>query len=69
MHTTAAQVPRKHLKHVPSSLNSVVMMDEPTSGLDARSAAVVMRVIRNIGASGRTVIGTCMLCLTMGAHV
>ncbi|GBF90608.1 ABC transporter G family member protein [Raphidocelis subcapitata] len=37
---------------------SVVMMDEPTSGLDARSAAVVMRAIRNIGLGGRTVIVT-----------
>jgi ABC-type multidrug transport system ATPase subunit len=30
-------------------LHSVVFMDEPTSGLDARSAATVMRTVRNIG--------------------
>ena len=27
---------------------STILMDEPTSGLDARSAAIVMRTVRNI---------------------
>ncbi len=36
----------------------VIFLDEPTSGLDSRAAAVVMRVIRNIANSGRTVICT-----------
>ena len=27
---------------------STIFMDEPTSGLDARSAAIVMRTVRNI---------------------
>eukprot|EP00891_Asterochloris_glomerata_P006227 jgi/Astpho2/6227/Aster-03635 len=35
-----------------------VFMDEPTSGLDARAAAVVMRVVRNIVATGRTITVT-----------
>jgi ABC-type multidrug transport system ATPase subunit len=34
------------------------MPDEPTSGLDSRSAAIVMRVIRNMANTGRTVICT-----------
>eukprot|EP00889_Picochlorum_renovo_P005071 jgi/Picre1/32101/NNA_007449.t1 len=36
----------------------VILMDEPTSGLDARSASTVMRAIRNITGSLRTVIVT-----------
>lgn len=32
--------------------------DEPTTGLDSRAASVVMRVIRNVAATGRTVICT-----------
>ena len=36
----------------------VLFLDEPTSGLDARAAAVVMRVIRNVASTGRTVICT-----------
>ena len=36
----------------------VLFLDEPTSGLDARSAAVVMRVIKKIANTGRTVICT-----------
>eukprot|EP00457_Paulinella_chromatophora_P000510 gb/GEZN01000510.1/.p1 GENE.gb/GEZN01000510.1/~~gb/GEZN01000510.1/.p1 ORF type:complete len:1304 (-),score=191.80 gb/GEZN01000510.1/:351-4007(-) len=36
----------------------VLFLDEPTSGLDSRAAQVVMRVIRNITATGRTVICT-----------
>ncbi|KAF6263806.1 ABC-2 type transporter-domain-containing protein [Scenedesmus sp. NREL 46B-D3] len=37
---------------------SVVFMDEPTSGLDARAAAIVMRAVRNVALSGRTVMVT-----------
>ncbi|KAJ6791593.1 pleiotropic drug resistance protein 3-like [Iris pallida] len=37
---------------------SIIFMDEPTSGLDARSAAIVMRAVKNIGDSGRTVVCT-----------
>jgi ABC-type multidrug transport system ATPase subunit len=37
---------------------SIIFMDEPTSGLDARAAAIVMRAVRNIGDTGRTVICT-----------
>ena len=33
-------------------------MDEPTSGLDARSAAIVMRTMRNIVNAGRTIVCT-----------
>lgn len=36
----------------------VLFLDEPTSGLDSRAAAVVMRVIRNVAQTGRTVICT-----------
>ncbi|KAK1360914.1 hypothetical protein POM88_045388 [Heracleum sosnowskyi] len=31
-------------------------MDEPTSGLDARAAAIVMRTVRNIVNTGRTIV-------------
>lgn len=37
---------------------SVLFMDEPTSGLDARAAAVVMRAVRNVANSNRTVTVT-----------
>ncbi|KAL6524145.1 ABC transporter G member 32 [Orobanche minor] len=37
---------------------SIVFMDEPTSGLDARSAAIVMRAVRNIVDTGRTIVCT-----------
>ncbi|MEW5297917.1 MAG: hypothetical protein WDW36_001095 [Sanguina aurantia] len=37
---------------------SVVFMDEPTSGLDARAAQIVMRAVRNVARSGRTVMVT-----------
>ncbi|DBA66686.1 TPA: hypothetical protein ACH3X2_002151 [Trebouxia sp. C0005] len=33
-------------------------MDEPTSGLDARAAAIVMRTVRNIVNTGRTIVCT-----------
>ena len=36
----------------------ILFLDEPTSGLDARAAAVVMRVIKNVSRTGRTVICT-----------
>lgn len=37
---------------------SILFLDEPTTGLDARAAAVVMRVIRNVASTGRTVVAT-----------
>lgn len=37
---------------------SILFLDEPTSGLDARSALVVMRGVRSIADSGRTVVCT-----------
>ncbi|KAI0528844.1 hypothetical protein KFK09_001387 [Dendrobium nobile] len=37
---------------------SILFMDEPTSGVDARSAAIVMRAVKNIAEMGRTVICT-----------
>ena len=37
---------------------SIIMMDEPTSGLDARAAQIVMRVVRNIVNSNRTIVCT-----------
>jgi ABC-type multidrug transport system ATPase subunit len=36
----------------------VIFMDEPTSGLDARAAAIVMRAVRNVSNTGRTVVVT-----------
>ncbi|KAK9826588.1 hypothetical protein WJX74_004476 [Apatococcus lobatus] len=37
---------------------SIVFMDEPTSGLDARAAAIVMRCIKNVSRSGRSILVT-----------
>lgn len=37
---------------------SVIFLDEPTSGLDSRGALVVIRAIRRIADSGRTVVAT-----------
>ncbi|KAL0927349.1 hypothetical protein M5K25_001513 [Dendrobium thyrsiflorum] len=37
---------------------SILFMDEPTSGVDARSAAIIMRAVKNIAEMGRTVICT-----------
>ncbi|KAK8473551.1 hypothetical protein PHAVU_001G166500 [Phaseolus vulgaris] len=37
---------------------SLIFMDEPTSGLDARAAAIVIRAVRNIVDTGRTVVCT-----------
>ena len=37
---------------------SVLFMDEPTSGLDARAAAIIMRVVKNIVNTRRTVVCT-----------
>lgn len=37
---------------------SIVFMDEPISGLDARAAAIVMRTVRNIVNTGRTIVCT-----------
>jgi ABC-type multidrug transport system ATPase subunit/ABC-type multidrug transport system permease subunit len=36
----------------------IIFLDEPTSGLDSRAASMVMRVVRNIVNTGRTVITT-----------
>lgn len=37
---------------------AILFLDEPTTGLDSRAAQVIIRNIRNIAASGRTVICT-----------
>nr|XP_043620927.1 pleiotropic drug resistance protein 3-like isoform X2 [Erigeron canadensis] len=37
---------------------SIIFMDEPTTGLDARSAAIVMRAVKNIVETGRTIVCT-----------
>jgi ABC-type multidrug transport system ATPase subunit len=37
---------------------SIIFMDEPTSGLDARAAAIVMRTVRNLVDTGKTVLCT-----------
>ncbi|CAN6233634.1 unnamed protein product [Urochloa humidicola] len=37
---------------------SIIFMDEPTSGMDARAAAIMMRTIRNMVDTGRTVVCT-----------
>ncbi|KAJ0980005.1 hypothetical protein J5N97_015479 [Dioscorea zingiberensis] len=37
---------------------SILFMDEPTSGLDARAAAIVMRAVKNITETGRTIVCT-----------
>nr|XP_019709656.2 pleiotropic drug resistance protein 3-like [Elaeis guineensis] len=37
---------------------SVIFMDEPTTGLDARAAAIVMRAVKNVAETGRTVVCT-----------
>ncbi|GMN51418.1 hypothetical protein TIFTF001_020570 [Ficus carica] len=37
---------------------SIIFMDEPTSGLDARAAAIVMRAVKNVVATGRTTVCT-----------
>jgi ABC-type multidrug transport system ATPase subunit len=37
---------------------SVLFLDEPTSGLDSRSALLVVRLLRKICNSGRTIVAT-----------
>lgn len=37
---------------------SVLFLDEPTSGLDARSALLVVRLLRRVSDTGRTVVAT-----------
>ncbi|KAK4782422.1 hypothetical protein SAY86_016524 [Trapa natans] len=37
---------------------SIIFMDEPTTGLDARAAAIVMRVVKNVVNTGRTIVCT-----------
>uniref|UniRef100_A0A7N2KZZ9 ABC transporter domain-containing protein n=1 Tax=Quercus lobata TaxID=97700 RepID=A0A7N2KZZ9_QUELO len=43
---------------------SIIFMDEPTTGLDARAAAIVMRTVRNMVDTGRTVL----ILLTQGGE-
>ena len=37
---------------------SIIFMDEPTTGLDARAAAIVMRAVKNVAYTGRTIVCT-----------
>ncbi|KAL6560638.1 drug-responsive transcription factor pdr3 [Orobanche gracilis] len=37
---------------------SIIFMDEPTTGLDARAAAIVMRAVKNVANTGRTIVCT-----------
>lgn len=37
---------------------SIIFMDEPTSGLDASAAAIVMRAVKNVARTRRTVVCT-----------
>lgn len=37
---------------------SILFLDEPTSGLDARAASIVMKAVRNVASTGRTIICT-----------
>ncbi|KAL8114978.1 hypothetical protein AgCh_021704 [Apium graveolens] len=37
---------------------SILFMDEPTTGLDARAAAIVMRAVKNVADTGRTIVCT-----------
>ncbi|KAH7835709.1 hypothetical protein Vadar_029098 [Vaccinium darrowii] len=37
---------------------SIIFMDEPTTGLDARTAAIIMRAIKNVADTGRTIVCT-----------
>ncbi|CAK9136210.1 unnamed protein product [Ilex paraguariensis] len=37
---------------------SIIFMDEPTTGLDARAAAIVMRAVKNVADTGRTIVCT-----------
>lgn len=37
---------------------SIIFLDEPTTGLDARAAAIVMRAVKNISDTGRTIVCT-----------
>lgn len=37
---------------------SIIFMDEPTTGLDARAATIVMRAVKNVAETGRTVVCT-----------
>ncbi|KAM4118785.1 hypothetical protein ACJW30_03G008100 [Castanea mollissima] len=37
---------------------SIIFMDEPTTGLDARAAAIVMRAVKNVADTRRTIVCT-----------
>ncbi|GKV17137.1 hypothetical protein SLEP1_g27679 [Rubroshorea leprosula] len=37
---------------------SIIFLDEPTTGLDARAAAIVMRTVKNVVDTGRTIVCT-----------
>lgn len=51
---------RKHLTIAVELVSnpSIIFMDEPTTGLDARSAAIVMRAVKNVVDTGRTIVCT-----------
>lgn len=36
----------------------LLVLDEPTSGLDARSAALVVKLLRQVASAGRTICAT-----------
>uniref|UniRef100_A0A2N9GKW4 ABC transporter domain-containing protein n=1 Tax=Fagus sylvatica TaxID=28930 RepID=A0A2N9GKW4_FAGSY len=44
---------------------SIIFMDEPTTGLDARAAAIVMRAVKNVVDTGRTIL----IILKTGGHL
>lgn len=37
---------------------SIIFLDEPTTGLDAQAAAIVMRTVRKVADTGRTIVCT-----------
>lgn len=52
-----------------AALPSVIFLDEPTSFLSASSAAIVMRALRRVAATGRTVICTSELRRLLVVHL
>ncbi|KAF3772622.1 ABC transporter G family member 41 [Nymphaea thermarum] len=56
-------LPTEQRKHLTIAVElvanpSIIFLDEPTSDLDARAAAIVMRTVRNMVNTGRTVVCT-----------